>query len=94
MSKIPISDVDDVIFNPNRYFDSPQEVVGVSELEPDQKIALLLNWEWDIKLKQVALEENMISSEPDKLQEIKKALKTLGVTSDISHTATNKCGGI
>lgn len=94
MSKIPIEDIDDVLFNPMRYFNSPIDVLDCDELEKDQKIALLFNWEWDVKLEEVALEENMLSDAIDKLPEIKKALKALGITSDVHHTSTDKFGGI
>jgi hypothetical protein len=96
MTKISITnqDVDDVLFNPTRYFSSPVEVVETTELELDQKIALLLNWEWDVKLEEVAEEENMISQTPDILQEIKLALIKLGVTADIQHTSAGKGGGL
>ena len=63
-------------------------------LDKDQKIALLLNWEWDVKLEEVAEEENMTANIPDTLPEIKAALKKLGITTDIDHTSSNKCGGL
>jgi hypothetical protein len=94
MSKIPMTDVDDVLFNPTRYFSTPLEVVTVDGLDHDQKIALLLNWEWDVKLEEVAEEENMHSDRPDILQDIKKALKLLGIASEMSPPQTTKFGGV
>jgi hypothetical protein len=96
MPKIPISDIDDVLFNPKRYLNHPSEVLSIIELDDDQKIALLLNWEYDLKQEAVAEEENMtgISDIADHLQAIKATLMKLGVISDLSHTATTKSGGI
>lgn len=94
MSKIPISDVDDVVFNPTRYFESPIEVVDEKVLDLDQKVALLLNWEWDEKLEEVAEEENMHGNKPDILRDIKMALAKLGVTNDMSSPQNDKFGGV
>ncbi len=94
MSKIPITDVDDVIFNPTRYFERPEDVLHESGLDIDQKIALLLNWEWDVKLEEVAEEENMVSYKPDILGDIKSALMILGISHDVTPAQTDKFGGV
>lgn len=94
MTKIPIEDVDDVLFNPTRYFTLPSEVFDCTDLDIDQKIALLLNWEWEIKQQEVAEEENMKGHFVDLLPDIKSTLRKLGISNDISHTSmTNKFGG-
>lgn len=94
MTKIPIEDVDDVLFNPTRYFTLPSEVIDCVELDADQKIALLLNWEWDVKQQEVAEEENMTGHYVDLLHDIKQTLQKLGISADIMHTSTDKFGGV
>jgi hypothetical protein len=47
------------IANPLNFYQHPNEVEGDSELSIDDKIKLLENWLDDIKLRQIAEEENM-----------------------------------
>ncbi|MBM3597465.1 MAG: hypothetical protein FJX35_04580 [Alphaproteobacteria bacterium] len=42
-----------------RVFDDPGEIVEAKDLTKDQKIKLLSEWEYDLRLQMVASEENM-----------------------------------
>jgi hypothetical protein len=49
----------------NLVFDHPREIVQAADLSRDQKIKLLEEWDYDLRLKMVATEENMPSGGED-----------------------------
>jgi ABC-type iron transport system FetAB ATPase subunit len=66
------------IDDPSRAFTSPREVVE-SELPRDEKIKILKNWELDARRLLESAEENMTGGEKDRLPEVLRALRDLGV---------------
>ena len=72
--------------NPNSNFDKPDEVVTSKDLEPDEKVKILQEWELDARLMDVAIDEGMSKGEEGSnkvapkslLPEIKKAQQDLG----------------
>jgi hypothetical protein len=66
------------IDDPSRAFTSPREVVE-SELPRDEKIKILKNWELDARRLLESAEENMTGGEKDRLPEVLRALRELGV---------------
>lgn len=68
------ADMKDMMANPEAHFDSPWDVVRDSQLAPKSKRAILEQWKLDIKLQQIAEEENMPGDTSESLQEIEKAI--------------------
>lgn len=52
-------DKDKAIYNPGNYFKIPMEIVETTFLNLDEKLVALRNWELDIRLNDIAEEENM-----------------------------------
>jgi hypothetical protein len=69
----------DIVANPSKEFTDPSEVVTTPDLSAKQKAAALEEWELDARLMQVATEEGMTGTEPNKLIEVKKAQNDLGI---------------
>jgi hypothetical protein len=69
---------DKAIDDPSRAFKSPREVVE-SELPREEKIKILQSWELDARRLLESAEENMAGGEKDRLPEVLKALRELGV---------------
>ena len=75
-------------------FGSPENVLENLELSRDQKIAILLRWEYDAAEEAVALEEGMPGQESDLQRRILVALGKLTDGIDIEHTGPSKQHGI
>jgi hypothetical protein len=90
-----MKNVEKAILNPAATFKKPQEVLDSHELSREQKIEALRRWEYDLREVQVAEEEGMTPAEPETvtLDVVLKALNSLGVPSDMEHTAPTKQGG-
>jgi hypothetical protein len=82
--------------NPSKFFERPNDVLNNHALSRAQKIELLHQWELDARLMSVAEEENMAGAEPTYLQEVVKALISLGdeahLNQDSSGSAAAKHG--
>lgn len=75
--------------NPGDHYGSPAEVLADGTLSQDGKIEVLTNWANDIRLLQVAEEENMPGAAGDlaaRLAEVEQALLSLG-HDDTAHDA-------
>lgn len=66
-------------------FDSPTAVAIATDLKHEEKVKLLKEWDYDLRLMMVASEENMPaesakseSKVADQLQEVSKCLSQLG----------------
>src|SRR4029079_16405588 len=75
-------DKKEALVNPSKEFDKPKDVVESRELSRDEKKKALEQWEIDARLTQVASEEGMTGGEPNRLGEVKKAQRDLGVTDE------------
>ncbi len=72
----------EIVANPSKEFETPAEVVKTPVLSDKEKEAALEEWELDARLMQVATEEGMAATdttEPNKLRDVKKAQKALGI---------------
>ncbi len=79
-------DVEQATFNPTRFFKSPSQVLNEPSLSQRDKIQILRTWKYDVILQERAEEENMpVTSAPDLLSEIEKALLALGAPSDSTY---------
>ena len=64
--------------DPSRHFETPAQVVEHDGLTPEQKVAVLRQWEVDAREMQVAEEENMGGGESGLLTDVTRALEALG----------------
>jgi hypothetical protein len=71
-------DRDKAIDDPTRAFSSPRHVVE-SDLPREEKIRILKSWELDARRLLESAEENMAGGEKDRLPEVLRALRELGV---------------
>ena len=92
-SKSPI-DMDKAILDPGSVFLTPEEVVGHTDLTPEQKIEILRRWEYDAAEVAVATEEGMPDGESDLLRRILLALESLGYRADARHVGPTKQHGL
>jgi hypothetical protein len=91
---------DEAIYNPAKKFATPNEIVDAKFLTKKEKLEALRNWELDIRLNEIAVEENMPAitglRTADKplisLSDVFDARDKLGVSYDGDHTPTNKLG--
>ena len=79
------------------HFDRPEAVLGAADLDHAQKVALLKQWDHDLRLILVASEENMIGDgrgtpPAELLSRVRQALVELGVEQD-KNAAPSKMGG-
>ena len=75
--------------DPADHYGSPAEVLKDDELSRTEKIEVLTNWANDIRLLQVAEEENMPGAAADlaaRLESVERALLSLG-EDDAAHDA-------
>jgi len=66
-------------------FDSPAAIVAATDLKREEKVKLLQEWDYDLRLRMVASEENMPAATMradtkvgDQLQEVSRCLAELG----------------
>ncbi len=78
MADEPI-DFEEALKDPASAFDAPGDVVDAAGLEHAQKIEILRRWESDARQLMVASDENMPGGEPQQLQAVQDALRSLGV---------------
>jgi hypothetical protein len=81
----------------SQVFDHPRSILAADDLTTEQKIALLRQWETDLRLLLVASEENMTGTGNGRcaelLTQVRKAMQSLGVAASDSAGAANKSGG-
>ena len=83
-------DKKEALVNPSKEFDKPKDVVESKDLSRDEKKKALEQWEIDARLMQVASEEGMTGGEPNRLGEVKKAQKDLGVAHEKKKKGAHK----
>jgi len=81
----------------SKIFRTPQAVLDAPDLNTQQKIDLLKQWETDLRLLMVASEENMTGNVPGRtaelLRQVLDGLEKLGVSQNDARAAPNKSGG-
>ena len=86
-------DVEKALLDPGLVFKTPDEVVISNELSREQKITILRRWEYDARELEVAEEEGMKGPELVTLDDVLRALRSLGATADTERSAPTKQGG-
>ncbi len=72
----------------SRAFDHPKDIVATRDLRRDQKIKLLQEWDYDLRLMMVASEENMPSATAasgeaaETLSVVQRCLSELGANAE------------
>jgi hypothetical protein len=82
------------LLKPDSVFSCPEDVLENGEFSRDDKIEILLRWEYDAAEEAVALEEGMPGQESDLQRRILVALGKLTDAVDIEHTGPSKQHGI
>jgi len=81
----------------SKIFRTPQAVLEASDLNTQQKIDLLKQWETDLRLLMVASEENMTGNVPGRtaelLQQVLRGREKLGVSQSDVRAGPTKSGG-
>jgi hypothetical protein len=81
----------------SKIFRTPQAVLEASDLNTQQKIDLLKQWETDLRLLMVASEENMTGNVPGRtaelLQQVLRGREKLGVSQSDARAGPTKSGG-
>lgn len=66
-----------------RTFSHPEDISAARDITPEQKVKLLQEWEYDLRLMQVAADENMTPGKPSGALElfgrVRACLNALGV---------------
>lgn len=80
-------DVENAKLDPSEHFDDPKEVFDNPEINDDDKITILKQWDYDLRELLVAEEENMPADEEgetmhEKMQLIRECLQNLGASED------------
>jgi len=88
----------DALGDVSKAFKSPHDIVTAADLNQQQKIELLKQWETDLRLLMVASEENMTGDAPGRTAEMMSAvlqcLNQVGVPSkEEQQKAPTKSGG-
>jgi len=85
--------------DPSRAYASPRALVDDATLSRARKLALLQQWEYDLRSMQVATEENMTvgsdqaaGANAEQLREVRRCLRALGDETD-EHAPSTKHGG-
>jgi starvation-inducible DNA-binding protein len=87
-------EIEKAMLAPASVFASPEEVLEDPELSSEQKIEVLLRWEYDAAEGSVAVEEGMPGRDNDLVRRILVALGKLNAAVDVEHTGPGKQHGI
>jgi hypothetical protein len=71
-------DFEAALRDPAAIFREPKNIVALSTLSRERKLALLRRWEREARALSVAEEEGMIGGEPSMLSRVRLALQSLG----------------
>jgi hypothetical protein len=81
----------------SRVFKTPRAILEATDLDRQQKIDLLKQWDTDLRLLMVASDENMTGNVPGRtaelLREVLRCLNALDVGEDRAQLAPTKSGG-
>jgi len=91
---------DDALTDVAKVFSQPSDIIGADDLSHQQKVKLLRQWEFDLREKLVASEENMTDETSPEghsaeiLRGVRKALLSIGADDHkTENTAPTKTGG-
>ena len=86
-------DVEKALLYPGLVFKTPDDVITSDELSREQKIKILRRWEYDVRELEVAEEEGMKGPKLVSLDDVLRALRSLGAPADTERSAPTKQGG-
>lgn len=87
-------DFNEAKLNPSAVFKHPADVVAEPTLTPEQKVAVLRQWEYDAREMEVAEEENMRGGDASvKLGDVLAALDQVAPNREHRESSPNKQGG-
>ena len=75
-------DVEKALLDPGLVFKTPDEVLAEKDLSREQKIKILQKWEYDARELEVAEEEGMKGPKLVSLDDVLRALRSLGAPAD------------
>jgi hypothetical protein len=89
---------DEALTDVSKVFKRPEDILGAADLSEAQKIALLKQWDTDLRLLMVASEENMTGTAAhgrtaELLQSVHKAMTRLGHGLTEENRSPSKAGG-
>jgi hypothetical protein len=88
---------DEAVTDVSKVFLEPREILEAADLSREQKVALLKQWDTDLRLLMVASEENMAGTDTGRtaelLQAVEQALICLGVEKKEETQSPTKTGG-
>lgn len=87
-------DFERALSDPASVFAGPEAIAADPALGRDQKVALLLAWEYNLSEEAVALEEGMPGEETGLLRRVLIALGAVVGPLDLEHTAPTKQHGL
>jgi hypothetical protein len=95
---MPQTRFDEALTDVSKIFGRPEDILRAEDLSDKQKIALLRQWDTDLRLLMVASEENMAASTApgrtaELLQAVHRALTRLGHEPEVDRQAPDKTGG-
>jgi hypothetical protein len=77
-----MTDIDKALLDPTSVFKTPEDVLKVKDLTREQKIEILLRWEYDARELQVADDESMTGGSNNLLERVLESLSALGYVPD------------
>ncbi|HEY9040149.1 MAG TPA: hypothetical protein VIN05_14545 [Roseovarius sp.] len=79
---------------PETVYNSPQDVLGDTDVAEDDKLTILLRWEYNIRMAAAARGREMTDDDRAVLQRIQLALDGLSVIIAMNSTAAKRLGGL
>jgi hypothetical protein len=86
-------DFEKALLDPSLIFKTPAEILANNDLSTEEKIKILQKWEYDARELQVAEEEGMRGPQTVSLDDVLRALRSLGAPADTERSAPTKQGG-
>jgi hypothetical protein len=80
--------IDDLVANPHRHFNSPVEVLNADEISTDDKRRILESWKLDASRLAESTAENMSGGEESELREVSKTLLALNAMDEAPTVVT------
>lgn len=77
-----MTDIDKALLDPTSVFKTPEDVLKAKDLTREQKIEILLRWEYDARELQVADDESMTGGSNNLLERVLESLSALGYVPD------------
>jgi hypothetical protein len=95
---MPQTRFEEALTDVSKVFGRPEDILSAADLTEAQKIALLKQWDTDLRLLMVASEENMTGTTApgrtaELLQSVHKVMNRLGHGPTEEKSSPNKAGG-